>query len=187
MIEFKSEKTYFKCSNRGKNPPNWIGFLDFETIATNLDHIQSNKCPIHSENILPCKCSFTLKGEPLKSLSYSLVIADFNTNEVLYEIFYIPKHVFDLSAAEHFVLTLKKIAYAFQIINEIKFPIEMSKEEKRLHEEQTHCQHCGIKFVKPKTINPKDLLKLDYCNEFLERANIFINTVIGSSLAQMHL
>ena len=173
MIEFKKEKTFLKCSNRGRNPPNWIGFLDFETVASSFDHIQSNICPNHSENILSCKCSFTLKGEPLKSLSYSLVIADFNTSETLVEIFYIPKNIFDLSAAEHFVLTLKKIAYAFQIINEINFPIEMSKQEKLFHEKQTHCQHCGVKFIKRKDnipLKPKDLLQSDY---FLERAKTF--------------
>ena len=172
IIEFKNEKTFLKCSNRGRNPPNWIGFFDFETIASSLDHIQSNICPIHSENILSCKCSFTLKGEPLKSLSYSLVIADFNTSETLVEMFYIPKNVFDLSAAEHFVLTLKKIAYAFQIINEINFPIEMSKQEKLFHDKQTHCQHCGIKFIKRKqnkSFQPKDLLNF-YDFNFLERA-----------------
>ena len=172
IIKFKNEKTFLKCSNRGRNPPNWIGFFDFETIASSFDHIQSNICPIHSENILLCKCSFTLKGEPLKSLSYSLVIVDFNTSETLVDIFYIQKNVFDLSAAEHFVLTLKKIAYAFQIINEINFPIEMSKKEKWLHDKQTHCQHCGIKFVKRKhntTFQPKELLKFDDF-DFLERA-----------------
>ena len=49
----------------------------------------------------------------------------------------------------------------------------MSKQEKLFHEKQTHCQHCGVKFIKRKDnipLKPKDLLQSDY---FLERAKTF--------------
>ena len=189
MIEFKDEKTFLKCSNKGRDPPNWIGFLDFETIASSFNNINSNVCLKHSENILSCKCSFTLKGEPLKSLSYSFMIADFNTNEILVEIFYIPKNAFDLSAAEHFVLTLKKIAYAFQIINEINYPIKMSEVEKTFHEKQTHCQHCKIKFSKSVPSKKKSYQLKDLINDhYLERAKtISINAATKTSHHIHHL
>ena len=142
MIKFEEQTTFLKCSNRGRDPPNWIGFLDFETKASgNPTNSTCKKHPTES-----CKCSFHVQGKALESLSYSLIIADFKTNELLLEIFYIPKNEMELSAAEHSVLTLKKLAHSFQIINEINYPIQMSEQEKRYHDKQTHCQRCGIKF-----------------------------------------
>ena len=146
MIEFEKEKVYLKCSNRGRDPPNWIGFLDFETVTSDFDPINTDVCLKHSTDMLSCKCSFTVKGKALESLSYSIIIVDFNTDELLFETFYIPKNSTELSAAEHFVSILKKLAYTFQIINEINYPIEMSESEKRYHDNQTHCQRCGIEF-----------------------------------------
>ena len=92
MIEFEKQKTFLKCSNKGRDPPNWTGFLDFETIAPkNLLDINLNVCPKHALEKLPsCKCSMSINGDSLKSLSYSLIIIDSNTEELLFDIFYIP-------------------------------------------------------------------------------------------------
>ena len=168
MIKFDEEKTFLKCSNKGRDPPNWIGFLDFETMASNFDLINANVCLKHSKDTLSCKCSFTAKGEALKSLSYSLIIVDFNTDRLLFEIFYIPKNPMELSASEHLVSVLKKLAYAFQIINEINYPIKMSESEKKFHDEQTHCQRCRIKFT-TKDFNPKSKYNL---NDILNSTNL---------------
>ena len=35
---FPTSKTFLRCRNeRSRNPPNWIGFLDFETVSQNVD------------------------------------------------------------------------------------------------------------------------------------------------------
>ena len=104
MIKFEEQKTFLKCSNRGRDPPNWIGFLDFETKASGFNPT-NDTCKKHPKE--SCICSFHVQGKALESISYSLIIADFRTNELLLEIFYIPKNDMELSAAEHSVLTLK--------------------------------------------------------------------------------
>ena len=147
ILEFEDKPNFLKCSDKGRSPPNWIGFVDFETVACNSDHLKQEVCDKHRRSGLTnCKCPISEHSENIKSLSYALIIIDFNTHEVLSEIFYIQKSPADETVPEHFVSTLKQLGFAFQIINEINYPIEMSKEQKEFHKRATHCQRCRRKF-----------------------------------------
>ena len=109
ILEFEDEPNFLKCSDKGRSPPNWIGFVDFETVACNSDHLKQDVCDKHRRSGLTnCKCPISEHSENIKSLSYALIIIDFNTHEVLSEIFYIQKSPADETVPEHFVSTLKQ-------------------------------------------------------------------------------
>ena len=151
IIEFQTNKNFLKCSEDGKSPPTWIGFIDFETIYIDTKNIKQNvckKCKKQGQEI--CTCAITSYSESMEALSYSLIILDFNTKELLSEIFYIQKNSSEMTASSHFVSILKQFALAFQIINQINYPIKMTKEQKEFHERVTNCQKCGKKFSNKK-------------------------------------
>ena len=158
MIEFHSEKNFLKSFDHGKTPPNWIGVVDFETVSVPTEHLKQDVCDLHKKlGQQTCMCSFSSYSEPLEALSYSLIWIDFNTNELLSEIFYIKKKSSDMSPSLHLVSILKQFALAFQIINQINYPIKMSREQKEVHEKITHCQRCGKKFSRK--VDKKDIFK----------------------------
>ena len=184
LIEFEDKKTYLRCNDDGKTPPNWIGFVDFETVASTLELGDTDVCKKHKLlGLSQCKCAMSFSGDSLKSLSYSLIILDFNTDELIYEIFYIQKHDFQLTASAHFVDTLKKLGQAFQIINQINHPIEMTKEERMLHEKATHCQRCGRKFNK--VINSKNVFK-NIDNAYLGYAKTLATAPVTKTAHHLH-
>ena len=145
VIKFETGKSYLKCSSEGKSPPNWIGFADFETFATNCDNLYKKVCESHclQEN---CKCSMTIKSNELEAMSYSLIFIDYNSHELISEVFYIRKKETEMKAATHFVSMLKQFAMAFQLINEINNPIKMTEQQKEQHRNATHCSICNQKF-----------------------------------------
>ena len=160
-IVFPTEKSYLKCRNeRCRNPPNWIGFLDFETINQCVDdwgHLK-NVCPAHRlQGKQNCDCSFTSSSEAIKSLSYNLLIADFHDKEVVYEKFYIQKSSLDPDAGHHLAKILVELAYAFTLMHQINYPIEMTAEQKKNHLYATHCYLCNREFSP--SIEHQDLLK----------------------------
>ena len=159
-IVFPGEKSFLKCKNElCRNPPNWIGFLDFETVNQSVDdwgHIVE-VCPAHRlKGKKTCDCSFSSSSEKIKSLSYNLLIVDFHDKEVVYEKFYIQKQNSDPDAGQHLAQILLELAYLFNIMHHIYHPIEMTLTEQIDHKNATHCELCQRKFL-PK-IEEKDLL-----------------------------
>ena len=151
VIEFQTNKNFLKCSGDGKTPPNWIGFFDFETISVDTTNIKQDVCKNHKKQGKDsCTCAITSYSEALSALSYSLIIIDFNTKELLSEIFYIQKDSSEMTASSHFVSTLRQFALAFEVISQINYPIKMTKEQKIHHESITRCQKCGKKFTNKK-------------------------------------
>ena len=184
MITFEAEKNFLKCSINARTPPNWIGFLDFETIAVNTDTLTQNVCKKHKlMNQDTCKCPITNKSKSIEALSYSFILVDFNSEEVVSEIFYIQKNQFDLSAPAHFVSTLKKIALTCQIINEIEQPIKMSEKQKIFHRNATHCRRCGRKFT-TKRIS-RDIFK-NMDKEYLGKVKCVDNSLVIKTAHHIH-
>jgi hypothetical protein len=159
-IVFPTETSYLKCRNEQcRNPPNWIGFLDFETVNQNVENWEElrNVCPDHRlQGHQICDCSFTYSSNAIKSLSYNLLIVDFNDKVVVYDDFYIKKSKFDLDAGQNLALTLVELAYAFTLLHQVNYPIEMTEKEKRDHANATHCDICKREFA-PR-IDKQDLL-----------------------------
>ena len=160
-IVFPAEKTYLKCRNeRCRNPPNWIGFLDFETVNQSVDDwgLIVEVCPTHRlKGKKSCDCSFTSSSDKIKSLSYNLLILDFHDKDVIYENFYIQKLESDPDAGQHLAQILVELAYAFTLLHQINYPIEMTALQQIEHNLTTHCELCHREFA-PK-INQQDLLK----------------------------
>ena len=184
LIEFEDKTTYLRYNDYGKTPPNWIGFFDFETVASPIQLGDTDVCKKHKMlGLSQCKCAMTFSGDPLKSLSYSLIILDFNTDELLYEVFYIPKNEFQLTASAHFVDTLKKLSHAFQIINQINYPIEMTKEQRILHENAKNCKKCGRRFNK--TIHSKNVFQ-NIHHEYLGYAKTLATVPVTKTAHHLH-
>ena len=160
-IVFPDEKSYLKCRNeRCRNPPNWIGFLDFETVNQSVNDwgIEVEVCPTHRlKGKKKCDCSFTSSSEKIKSLSYNLLIVDFHEKEVAYENFYIQKQNSDPDAGQHLAQILVELAYAFTIKHQMNYPIEMTLKQQIDHKNATHCELCHREFAP--TIEEQDLLK----------------------------
>ena len=184
-LEFEDKKTFLKCSDKGRSPPNWIGFVDFETaIPSNIHNLEQEVCKKHKLlGHTTCKCAISSKSDSLNSLSYALIIVDFNTHEVLSEIFYIQKSSLDLTVPEHFVLTLKKLGYAFQVINEINFPIQMNDAQKEFHRSATHCKRCNIKFSN-RTITEKVLKNIH--NQNFGNIKTIDNSLVVKTAHHLH-
>ena len=160
-IVFPTEKTYLKCRNeRCRNPPNWIGFLDFETVNQSVDdwgHIVE-VCLNHKlKGKKSCDCSFTSSSDKIKSLSYNLLIVDFHEKDVVYENFYIQKLDSDPDAGQHLTQVLVELAYAFTLLHQINYPMEMTALQQLKHALTTHCELCHREFA-PK-IDEENLLK----------------------------
>ena len=148
-IKFSTEKTHLKCTNKGRSAPNFFGFLDFETVFSSISdsYAKIKVCAKHRmEGVMECKCSQTIKSDKIESLSYHLIILDFNLNKIIYEKYYIQKRENDVKAGEHLVSTLLQLSYAISLINSIHCAINMSDEQKKLHREATHCEQCKRRF-----------------------------------------
>ena len=160
-IVFPGEKSYLKCRNeRCRNPPNWIGFLDFETVNQSVEDwgIGVEVCPTHRlKGKKSCDCSFTSSSDKIKSLSYNLLIVDFHDKKVVYENFYIQQLNSDPDAGQHLAQILVELAYAFTLMHQINYPIEMTLKEQIYHKHATHCELCHREFA-PK-IEAQYLLK----------------------------
>ena len=160
-FEFPTQTTYLKCRNeRCRNPPNWIGFLDFETVSQSVEGWGETieVCPTHRlKGKKICDCSFTSSSEKIKSLSYNLLIVDFHEKEVVYENFYIRKQDSDPDAGQHLAQILSELAYAFTLLHQINYPMEMTLNQQINHNLATHCELCHREFA-PK-IKEQDLLK----------------------------
>ena len=103
-INFSSEKKFLQCNNRGRAAPNFYGFIDFETVFSSMDdcYAKVKVCNFHRfEGKMECKCPQTLKSDKIESLSYSLLLLDFNLNEVIYKKYYVQKSENDVKAGEH--------------------------------------------------------------------------------------
>ena len=152
-ILFPTSKTFLRCRNeRCRNPPNWIGFLDFETVSQNVDDFDQliNLCPTHKLlGVKSCSCSFTARSDKIKSLSYHLLILDFHQKTVVFEEFYIQKSNSDLDPGQHLAHVLMELAYAFTLLHQINHPIEMTMEQHIAHMNCTHCQLCFCSFSPP--------------------------------------
>ena len=160
-IIFPNETTYLKCRNEQcRNPPNWIGFLDFETVNQNVDNWGELKNVCSKHRLLghqKCECSFTNRSPSIKSLSYNLLIVDFNNKDIVYDDFYIQKSSLDPDAGQKLALCLVELAYTFTLLHQVNCPIEMTEKQKRDHANATHCDLCNREFS-PK-IAKQDLLK----------------------------
>ena len=132
------------------NAPNWYGFLDFETVSENVHDWfdRSSVCSRHRLlGKIECNCPATLYSDKIQSLSYFLTLFDFNSQKKVFEKFYIQKTSKELSCGEHLAYTLKNLSYKFELVHQLKFPIEMSEYEKKRHAEATHCQSCKRAFM----------------------------------------
>ena len=186
IIEFQTNKNFLKCSEDGKSPPNWIGFIDFETINVDTKNIKQNVCKTHKQQGQEiCSCALTSYSETMEALSYSLIILDFNTKELLSEIFYIQKNSSEMTVSSHFVSTLKQFALAFQVINQINYPITLTKEQKKFHESVTNCQKCG-KLFSNKKIN-KDIFQNVYQQNLEDIKSINHSQVVKTAHHIHHL
>ena len=186
IIEFETNKTFLKCSDDGKSPPNWIGFVDFETISVDTKHIKQDVCETHKKQGKEyCMCALTSYSDVMKALSYSLILIDFNTKELLSEVFYIQKNSSEMTASSHFISTLMQFALAFQIINQINYPIIMTKEQRYFHEKVTNCQKCGKKFSTKKV--KKDIFNNIYQHNLEDIKSINHNQVVKTAHHIHHL
>ena len=149
-IKFPSSKTFLRCRNeRSRNPPNWIGFLDFETVSQNVDDFDQliDLCPTHKLlGVKSCSCSFTARSDKIKSLSYHLLILDFHQKIVIFEDFYIQKSISNPDPGQQLAKVLMDLAYAFTLLHQINHPIEMTMEQQIAHMNCTHCELCFCSF-----------------------------------------
>ena len=163
-IKFSSDKEYLKCNNKGRSAPNFYGFLDFETVFSTINDCYASikVCNKHRfEGKSNCKCPQTIKSDKIESLSYSLILIDFNLNQVIYEKYYVQKTENDDKAGEHLASVLLRLSYAISLINSIEYPINMSLEQKRLHKLATHCEQCKKKFSQTPTAR-RSILNLPF-------------------------
>ena len=152
-FDFPKEKTYLKLTKSLEyltNAPNWYGFLDFETVNENIEDWfdRSKICSKHRvEGLTQCNCPKTLFSDKIESISYFLVIFDFNNQNKIFEKFYLQKSKKDLSCGEHLIYTLKHLAYKLELLNSLNFPIDMTEYQRQCHKEETHCQTCKREFT----------------------------------------
>ena len=148
--DFVFKQNSLECSSDSKNnPPNWLGFLDFETLNQSInDSDISQVCSSHrliGESY--CQCPLTIRSEKIQSISYCLLIIDFHTQKKVFDHFYIQKSSNEQDPGEHLACTLKKLACIFLYINDINNPIVMSMQDKVKHKNTKYCELCNIKFV----------------------------------------
>lgn len=187
MIKFPPKYSHLEVSTKGRSPPNFYIFVDFETVHPSEDFDDKIRvCIKHRlEGKTDCNCSTTVASKTIKSLSYSLILVDFSSGEVIFETFYIQKKEQDKSAGEHLANLLKQLGYAIIITNQQNFPIKMTAEEKQLHEEKTHCSMCKRRFaIKPKddilkNVNSHDLNGVKVVNQHYNKVRHHLHHIDG--------
>ena len=187
-IKFPPKNSHLETAKTGRSPPNFYIFIDFETVHPGENFGDKIRvCTQHRmKGDTDCNCSSTVASNTIKSLSYSLILVDFSSGKVLFEIFYIQKKEQDESAGEHLANILNQLGYAILLKNQENFPIKMTEEARQWHEQATHCSICKRKFTtKPKdkdilkNINSYDLKGVKVLNEHCSKVRHHLHHVDG--------
>ena len=88
QLNFPPSEVPIRVMNSGvKSAPLLTGYCDFETYCDqNDDPTQCEKC---QKLLLDCHCSFVINKGIFRALSYHLLILDGNSNETVFEKYYI--------------------------------------------------------------------------------------------------
>ena len=186
-LKFNDDKTYLEINPLLKNKPNFYGFMDFETISPDTGDFDNIRvCSKHRlAGEIECKCSQTISTSKIESLSYSLIVLDYVTKKVIFDVFYIKKNESDLNVGEHLVKTLQKLAHVIEFLNNKNIEIKLTEEEKVKHALATNCNLCRRKFSD---------FELDKCqtvddifnHKLLDSCKTFINQTFVQKVRHHH-